>query len=221
MYNPTNPQRTQPALDLVGNQYGGGNPNTVNNNPVAARRTDMNYAYSGGAPLETATPGAPVAVGATATTGYQPQQMTLSTPSQSTLTNNAIATMDAAQKYALDPNSAFMQNARQEGIEYSSQRGLINSSIAGGNSQRAAIQASQPIANAIFNDSNNSRDFYRAAKLLPLQHALSFSTDFATMAAEQPDVYTPGYVNGMTNFFMSNMQNVMQNFFGDEALGNT
>lgn len=223
MYRPTNVGGRAPSENTsVGLEGGPGNPNTVYNVGPAAKRTDMNYAYSGSAPATTAVPGAPVAPGTTpATTGYQPQQIALSTPSQSTLTNNAITTMDAAQQYALDPNSAFMKNARQEGLEFSSQRGLLNSSIAAGNSQRAAIQASQPIANAIFNDANNSRDFYRAAKLLPLQSALEFSTNFATMAAEQPDVYTPGYINGMTNFFMSNMQNVMQNFFGAEALGTT
>lgn len=209
----------------VGLEGGPGNPNGVYNAPrgPAARRTDMNYAYgasptTGQAGPTTTSPSAQPPANAI---GYSPQQMQLDVPSNSSLTSNSIATMEAAQKYALDPNSAFMQNARQEGLEFASKRGLLNSSIAAGNSQRAAIQASQPIANAVFNDANNSRDFYRAAKLLPLQSALELSTHFADMAAEQPDVYTPEYINGMTNFFMSNMQNVMKNFFGAEALGTT
>ena len=166
--------------------------------------------------------GAPAVTGAPTpgtSAGYVPQQFNLASPSSATHTSDAIATMDAAQKYALDPNSAFMKNARQEGLEFSASRGLLNSSIAAGNSQRAAIQASQPIAQAIFNDSNNSRDFYRAAKLLPLQASLTMATNFADLAAQQPDIYTPGYINGMTNFFVSNMQNVMANFFGDSTFG--
>lgn len=45
-----------------------------------------------------------------------------------------------------DPNSAYMKNARTQGMELANKRGLLNSSIAAGNSQRAAIEAAAPIA---------------------------------------------------------------------------
>lgn len=48
----------------------------------------------------------------------------------------------------LDSDSAYMQNARSRGTALAGSRGLLNSSIAAGNSQRAAIEAGLPIATA-------------------------------------------------------------------------
>lgn len=207
--------KTNQALDLVGNQYGGGNPNTTYNNPgagaIAAKRQDLMY--------EQAAPVAPAATPATAPTPYNPQQFSITTPADSAIVKQSLDNMNQVYGGILDPNSAIMKDAKQRGLEMASQRGNINSSIAVGSAQRQVLGAAGGIASQVYGDANNSRDFYRAAKLLPLQHALSFSTDFATMASENPEVYTPEYVNGMTNFFMSNMQNVMQNFFGDTLQG--
>ena len=47
----------------------------------------------------------------------------------------------------LDPNSAYLQNARQRGVEQAATRGGINSSIAAGASERAAMEAIQPFVN--------------------------------------------------------------------------
>lgn len=49
----------------------------------------------------------------------------------------------------LNDQSGYIQNARRNGIESAASRGLLNSSIAAGNSQRAAIEAAQPILNEI------------------------------------------------------------------------
>ena len=49
----------------------------------------------------------------------------------------------------LNSNSPYIQNARRNGLELAANRGLLNSSIAAGNSQRAAIDAAQPILNEI------------------------------------------------------------------------
>lgn len=46
----------------------------------------------------------------------------------------------------LDQENPYIQNARQRGIEQANSRGNINSSIAAGNSQRAAIESALPIA---------------------------------------------------------------------------
>lgn len=46
----------------------------------------------------------------------------------------------------LDENGQYMQLARQSGLDQAGSRGLLNSSIAAGNSQRAAIQSGLPIA---------------------------------------------------------------------------
>ena len=47
----------------------------------------------------------------------------------------------------LNPNSAYIQNARQRGAEQAALRGGINSSIAAGASERAAMEAVQPLVN--------------------------------------------------------------------------
>ena len=46
----------------------------------------------------------------------------------------------------LDGDSAYMNNARREGLEIAARRGLLNSSMAAGSSQREAIRAGAPIA---------------------------------------------------------------------------
>lgn len=51
----------------------------------------------------------------------------------------------------LSSDSPYIQNARRTGLETAASRGLLNSSIAAGNSQRAAIEAAQPILNEITN----------------------------------------------------------------------
>lgn len=50
----------------------------------------------------------------------------------------------------LDPNSAYMRNAAQRGVEMAAARGGVNSSIASGSAQRAALEAVQPfVAQAV------------------------------------------------------------------------
>lgn len=44
----------------------------------------------------------------------------------------------------LNPNSDYMRNAAQRGVEMAAARGGVNSSIAAGSSQRAALEAVQP-----------------------------------------------------------------------------
>lgn len=48
----------------------------------------------------------------------------------------------------LSDSNPYIQNARQRGVEYANSRGLMNSSIAAGASQRAATEAALPIASA-------------------------------------------------------------------------
>jgi hypothetical protein len=58
---------------------------------------------------------------------------------QNELASNQLNTM-------LDGNGKYIQNARQRGLETAARRGLMNSSIAAGSSERAAIEAASPFA---------------------------------------------------------------------------
>lgn len=55
----------------------------------------------------------------------------------------------------LDSNSDYMKQARTSGAEYANTRGLLNSSIGAGASQKAAISAALPIAQQEANTANN------------------------------------------------------------------
>jgi len=46
----------------------------------------------------------------------------------------------------LDTDNPYIQQARQQAMEQANARGLLNSSIAAGNAQRAAIESAMPIA---------------------------------------------------------------------------
>jgi len=79
-----------------------------------------------------------------------------------------------------DPNSAYMQNARQSGLDLASDRHLLNSSIAAGNSQRAAIQAGLPIAQgdagAFMAAAGQNQDALNQNELTAMNNATSLGT---------------------------------------------
>lgn len=83
--------------------------------------------------------------------GYQPTQ-TGSQMVQNINSNFAMPTYQDATKLALDSygqilnsDNQYIQNARMRGGELANSRGMLNGSIAAGASQRAAVEASQPI----------------------------------------------------------------------------
>lgn len=61
-----------------------------------------------------------------------------------TVGDNELATNRLNQITAQD--SPYMQNAARRGLEVANRRGLLNSSIASGSSQRAALEAATPLA---------------------------------------------------------------------------
>lgn len=63
------------------------------------------------------------------------------TPQQNELVSHQLTGLLAS-------DSPYIQNARQSGIEQAASRGMLNSSLAAGNSQREAIAAGMPIAAA-------------------------------------------------------------------------
>lgn len=58
---------------------------------------------------------------------------------------NGTTQVSRSLQQLLNPNSAYIQNARQRGAEQAQARGGINSSIAAGASERAAMEAVQPL----------------------------------------------------------------------------
>lgn len=213
MYNPAL------SLDKLGNKEGGGNPATVYNVPgtttgTAAANTTQT------APVQF-TPS-----GQFAMPKMQPTAMPVANTGDA---NAAYDLVTGVQNKLLDSGSAYMQNAKRTGLEAAANRGLLNSSIAAGNAQRAAIEASNPIVNNVLSAYGQERgaqlsdwlssealkrDFSTTLAALPIKTSFDMLTGLAQAATNAPDVFTPSYINSMSNFFTANMQNVMANFFG-------
>lgn len=144
----------------------------------------------------------------------------------------------------LSNESQYIRNARQRGVEYAAGRGNVNSSIAAGASQRAALEAAMPIAESdagVYRDANRgnfeslsqlrqmrtaadldnwlssenfTRDFNGRLAMIPIQSSADMLTYITQRALEDPAVYTPDVISGFNNFFNLNMQDMFSNFYG-------
>lgn len=213
MYNPAL------SLDKLGNKEGGGNPATAYNVPGTTTNTAANNTTQTAAVQYTPS-------GQFAMPKLQPTAMPVANPQDM---DNAYNLVTGVQNKLLGQDSTYMNLAKQQGLETAAKRGLLNSSIAAGASQRSAIEASNPIVNNVLSTYGQERgaqlsdwmssealkrDFSTTLAALPIKTSFDMLTGLAQAATNAPDVFTPEYVNSMSNFFTANMQNVMANFFG-------
>lgn len=127
----------------------------------------------------------------------------------------------------LDPNSRYIQNARQRGLEYANTRGGINSSIAAGASERAAIEAAAPLAQQAVqiqqaresaNRENwlSQQNFARALQgqfsSAKLNSSLEMLSAIQQYALEDPELYTPEVVSGLSDFFSKNQNDILSRY---------
>jgi hypothetical protein len=143
----------------------------------------------------------------------------------------------------------YGQQAARQGLALANQRGLLNSGMAVGNAQSAALQQISPFVgqamglisqrenNAFQGDQNQldrnlksklqsdasfqqdwlnsqnfNREFYAAMATIPVQSAAQFQQLIAQYALDNPEVYTPQTIAGMTQFFNSNFQQIMAQY---------
>lgn len=199
---------------------------------------------------------------------------------------NAQAPVDVVQGITnalLSREGQYITNARRRGLETANQRGLLNSSMAAGAAQRAAVEAAQPLIgqamgltenreqrnfqgqqqaldrtqsvnNALLgnqlqerqmglqnyyskdqavldaqlreqlqsrtveqqdwlNDRTFSRQFNASLSMMPIQNIYDMNRAIMNYAAENPEVYTPDIISGMTNFFQMNLLGTLQQYF--------
>lgn len=153
-------------------------------------------------------------------------------PAYGTNLQNPNTMVQDAMGAALDPNSAYIQNARRRGLETAAARGGVNSSIAAGASERAALEAAQPLAQAslgisqaregvLAEDWMSQQNFSRAMMGQYAQGAFSNTLGMLQRiqdyALEDPELYTPDVVSGYSDFFSQNMNNILSRFFGDRG----
>lgn len=128
----------------------------------------------------------------------------------------------------LNPNSSYITNARQRGMEVAATRGGINSSIAAGAAERAAIDAAAPLAQQATNIDQTreqvradewmtNNNFNRAMLGQYAQTTFNTSMDMLKMiqqySMEDPELYTPEVSSGLANFFNQNMNNNLKRYF--------
>lgn len=138
-----------------------------------------------------------------------------------------------------DSQGSFVQNARQRGLEQASRRGVLNSSIAGGNAERAALESIQPFVSegvgllnaregralqknmqqdsAVLQDWMNSNQFNRefngTLAMLPITNTYQLMQNIMQYGLDNPEVYTPDVISGTSNFFTRNMFDVLSQYF--------
>ncbi len=145
---------------------------------------------------------------------------------------NPLAQRDNTQMVAnslqsfLGSNSDLIRNARQRGIEQAAQRGGVNSSIAAGAAERAAIESATPLVQtaaaaqqqtdqATLDNWLSQQNFGRSIYGQQFQNTSQMLQSLQQASIDDPELYTPDVVSGYSNFFQKNMQNIMSQYFPD------
>ena len=129
----------------------------------------------------------------------------------------------------LNPNSDYIRNARQSGMEVAATRGGINSSIAAGASQRAAIDAAGTLAQQATQIEQQREQNAMQEYLQGRQINQEFQTQLASSAASNaynmlnvlqqyaladPETYTPEVISGYSNFFGRTTSDAIKRLLG-------
>lgn len=144
-------------------------------------------------------------------------------PSGATMVNNSLETL-------LNPGSSYIQNARRQGLNTAAQRGGINSSIAAGAAERAAVDAAQPLVQQAVgidqsreevaaNDWLAKQNFGRALTGQKFNSTLNMLQAIQDYSLADPELYTPEVTSGYSNFFQKNMNDILSTFFKGLNLG--
>lgn len=139
---------------------------------------------------------------------------------------NAVVT--GSLESMLNPNSQYIQNARQRGVEQAAVRGGVNSSIAAGASERAAVEAAAPLAQQAVNiqqtregvnadnwaaSQNFNRAFLGQLGTTAFSSSMNMLQSLQQMGAEDPELYTPEVISGFNNFYNRNMNDILSRYF--------
>lgn len=154
---------------------------------------------------------------------------------------------DAAIQRARDQfNSAVGLTESREGRAFTGQQnqldriqGVNNALLAGQLDQRRALLGSQlgreeaildtRLRQTLQNDAAKqqdwlasnafSREFNGALSMMPITSAFDLNSRIQQFAMENPEIYTPEVISGMSNFFNRNMLSMLQQYFPDMVGG--
>lgn len=142
-------------------------------------------------------------------------------PRQPSGTSQVMSSLDQV----VGANSPYLANARRRGLEVAATRGGINSSIAAGSSERAALDAAMPLVQQGVAIDNQARDveynnwlsqqnFGRALFGQKFSNSLGMLNQLQQYALEDPELYTPEITSGFSNFFQQQTNDILQRYFG-------
>jgi hypothetical protein len=142
---------------------------------------------------------------------------------------NGTAQAMSSLDQVLSSGSPYIENARRRGLETAAARGGINSSIAAGASERAAIEGAMPLVqqglqidaarqNAQYENWLSEQNFGRALVGQKFNNSSSMLQTIQEYALADPELYTPDAVSGLTNFFSQNangvFDSILARYFG-------
>lgn len=78
---------------------------------------------------------------------------------------------------------------------------------------RQVLQSDSAAQQEWLNSQNFSRDFNGALSMMPIQSAFALNNMIQQYALENPEVYTPAVISGMSNFFNQNMASILRQYF--------
>jgi hypothetical protein len=127
----------------------------------------------------------------------------------------------------MNPNSQLMQQAAQQGRNLAAERGGINSSIAAGASQKAALEGVMPLVQtsvgaqinqeqAKLEDWTNQQGFNRELAAMPFKSSMDMLSMVSQYGLQDPQLYSPSVISGFNNFFNQNMNDILGRYFGQQ-----
>lgn len=83
---------------------------------------------------------------------------------------------------------------------------------------RAQLQSDATFQQDWLNSRSFSRDFQSQLSMIPLSAAADLTSFISKYAVENPEVYTPEIINGMSNFMAQNMQSILNQYFPNQTV---
>lgn len=82
--------------------------------------------------------------------------------------------------------------------------------------QKAQLQSDAAFQQDWLSSRNFSRDFQSQLSMIPLSAAADLTSYISKYAVENPDIYTPEIINGMSNFMAQNMASILNQYFPNQ-----
>ena len=82
---------------------------------------------------------------------------------------------------------------------------------------RAQLQSDATFQQDWLSSRNFSREFQSQLSMIPLSVAADLTSFISKYAVENPEIYTPEIINGMSNFMAQNMQSILSQYFPNQT----